>query len=133
MIFVDTSFWFAWQVPTDVNHASATALFRRHALQRPMVTSDRVCEETWTLLRRRRGHGPAVRFADTLQSTTTRVSTRTITPLLAHAAWAWLRQRDEREYSFVDASSFVLMQHLDVHEALTFDGDFAAAGFAELR
>ncbi|MDP8969121.1 MAG: PIN domain-containing protein [Actinomycetota bacterium] len=133
MIFVDTSFWFAWQVATDVNHSHAVALFERHAPQQPLLTSDRVCEETWTLLRRRRGHRQAVAFMDTLRSSGTRVSTRVVTPALADEAWAWLRQRDERGYSFVDASSFVLMDHLGAREALAFDGDFAAAGFVELR
>ncbi|MCA1673594.1 MAG: VapC toxin family PIN domain ribonuclease, partial [Actinobacteria bacterium] len=45
----------------------------------------------------------------------------------------WLRQRDDREFSFVDATSFAVMRHRSVHNALAFDGDFAAAGFAELR
>jgi predicted nucleic acid-binding protein len=133
VIFVDTSFWFAWQVANDVNHAAARTLVARHAHTQPLLTSDRVCEETWTLLRRRRGHGPAVTFADALQSPTTRVGTRAITPALAAAAWTWLRVHDEREYSFVDASSFALMRELHVTEALAFDGDFAAAGFVELR
>jgi predicted nucleic acid-binding protein len=40
---------------------------------------------------------------------------------------------DERPYSFVDATSFALMRKLRIEEALAFDGDFAAAGFVELR
>jgi predicted nucleic acid-binding protein len=49
------------------------------------------------------------------------------------AALRWLRRHDEREYSFVDATSFALMRSLRVREALAFDGDFTAAGFLELR
>jgi len=45
----------------------------------------------------------------------------------------WLRERDEREYSFVDATSFTVMRSLRIREAFAFDGDFAAAGFTELR
>lgn len=45
----------------------------------------------------------------------------------------WLRQHDEREYSFVDATSFAYMRARGIQEALAFDGDFAAAGFTELR
>jgi len=48
-------------------------------------------------------------------------------------ALAWLRQHDEREYSFVDATSFVAMRSLRIRETFAFDGDFTAAGFAELR
>ncbi|MEX2106452.1 MAG: hypothetical protein WD810_06090 [Solirubrobacterales bacterium] len=45
----------------------------------------------------------------------------------------WLRQHDERAYSFVDATSFAFMRSRGITEALAFDGDFAAAGFTELR
>jgi predicted nucleic acid-binding protein len=48
-------------------------------------------------------------------------------------SWDWLRRHDERAYSFVDATSFALMRKLRIEEALAFDGDFAAAGFVELR
>jgi predicted nucleic acid-binding protein len=36
---------------------------------------------------------------------------------------------DEREYSFVDATSFVLMRRKNVHNAYDLAGDFSAAGF----
>jgi predicted nucleic acid-binding protein len=48
-------------------------------------------------------------------------------------ALAWLRAHDEREYSFVDATSFAYMRAKGIQDALAFDGDFAAAGFTELR
>ena len=48
-------------------------------------------------------------------------------------ALRWLRQHDEREYSFVDATSFAYMRARGIEEALAFGGDFAAAGFTELR
>jgi uncharacterized protein len=52
---------------------------------------------------------------------------------LEDEAWRWLRVHDERPYSFVDATSFALMRKLRIGEALAFDGDFASAGFVELR
>lgn len=132
MIFVDTSFWFAARVRSDPNHAAAKALATGVG-RRPLVTSDRVCEETWTLLRRKRGHGQAVAFAEFIQDSETSVAVRHVDQALADEAWAWLRVRDEREYSFVDASSFALMRALTITDAWAFDGDFAAAGLVELR
>jgi predicted nucleic acid-binding protein len=40
---------------------------------------------------------------------------------------------DDREFSFVDATSFAVMRRRGVHQAFAFDNDFAAAGFVELR
>ena len=48
-------------------------------------------------------------------------------------AWAWLRRHDERYYSYVDATSFAIMRRERITLALAFDGDFAAAGFVEVR
>ena len=48
-------------------------------------------------------------------------------------ALRWLRRHDERAYSFVDATSFALMTTARIRLALAFDGDFATAGFVELR
>lgn len=133
MIFADTSFWFALRNPTDQHHHDAVALSRTYLPRRGLVTSDRVCEETWTLLRRKRGHRTAAAFAAFIRSPQTRVRTQRIDQGLADKAWDWLRVRDEREYSFVDASSFALMRALKITDAFAFDGDFTAAGLIELR
>ena len=52
---------------------------------------------------------------------------------LEEEALRWLRRHDEREYSFVDATSFAVMRARRIGEALAFDGDFSAVGFRELR
>ncbi|MGQ0744141.1 MAG: type II toxin-antitoxin system VapC family toxin [Acidimicrobiales bacterium] len=133
MIFVDTSFWYAYAVSGDPQSTSAAALLARYGPRRQLITSDRVCEETWTLLARRQGHRAAVAFADAIRSPETHVRTRQVDRDSAEKAWAWLRRRDDREFSFVDASSFAMMTSLGITEALAFDGDFSAAGFVELR
>lgn len=61
------------------------------------------------------------------------VGVNRVSEKLEEEALRWLRQHDEREYSFVDATSFAFMRAKGITEALAFDGDFAAAGFTELR
>ncbi len=131
MIFVDTSFWVGLHNGRDYRHEPAAALLEAHA-GAPLLTTDQVRGETWTFLRRRGGHRAAVAFLDVLEASP-RVSVEQVTPDDQGLALAWLRQHEEREYSFVDATSFAVMRRRRLREAFAFDGDFAAAGFVELR
>jgi uncharacterized protein len=131
LIFVDTSFWVALLNRRDARHPEARTLFESRA-DSGLVTSNHVRGETWTYLRRRSGHAGAVEFLDALQKSP-RLQVVTVEPLQEEEAFRWLRRHDEREYSFVDATSFALMRTLRLREALAFDGDFSAAGFVELR
>ncbi len=129
MIFVDTSFWAALGNATDARHDTAKKMWT--SKPRVVVTSNHVLGETWTLLNRRCGHRAAVAAAAIRYSTVVRVEH--ITAELEEQAWEWLARHDEREYSFVDATSFALMRKKNVNNAYAFDGDFSAAGFVELR
>jgi predicted nucleic acid-binding protein len=131
VIFVDTTFWAALTARDDALHDHAVQLFAQHATER-LVTSNHVRGETWTLLRRRRGFRSAVSFLDGLERTA-RLRLEFVSRDLEEEALRWLRGREEREYSFVDATSFTVMRALRIREALAFDGDFTAAGFTELR
>jgi uncharacterized protein len=131
MIFVDSSFWISIVARRETRHDAARALFERHAGS-PLVTSTDVRGETWTFLRYRYGHRAAVAFLDRLAAASnTRVAF--VDERLHSEALRWVRARDERPYSFVDATSFALMRRLGIRDAFAFDGDFAAAGFVELR
>ncbi|MFA5787275.1 MAG: PIN domain-containing protein [Actinomycetota bacterium] len=127
MIFVDTSFWVALGLPRDSHHADAARLLRELQSQL-LVTSNLVRGETWTFLRRRAGHKAAVDFLDRVERSP-RVRVVHLSDALEEEALRWLRRHDEREYSFVDAASFAVMRSLKVRSALSFDEDFAAAGF----
>jgi uncharacterized protein len=131
VIFVDTSFWVALRMRHDTHHPAAAALARAHG-DAALVTTNHVRGETWTFVRRRTGHDAAVHFLDSLERSP-RVEVISVDDDLERDALRWLRRHDEREYSFVDATSFALMRERRVDEALAFDGDFAAAGFVELR
>jgi predicted nucleic acid-binding protein len=131
VIFVDTSFWVALRNRRDTHHGEARVLLERHA-DTGLVTSNHVRGETWTYLRRKAGHASAVDFLDALEKSP-RLEVVTVEERQERDALRWLRRHDEREYSFVDATSFSLMRALRLREALAFDGDFSAAGFTEVR
>ena len=130
MRFVDTSFWFALLDDRDRRHEEAATI--AHGDRERWVTSNHVIGETWTLVRRRRGHHVALRFLDGLDALS-HLSRINVDDRLEREAWSWLRRRDERFYSFVDATSFAVMRARRIREALAFDGDFLAAGFVEVR
>ena len=131
MIFVDTSFWVALRNRRDSHHQAAAALLRSHETT-VLITTNHVRGETWTYLRRRAGHRAAVEFLDALDGSP-RIRVIAVEPKQEEEALGWLRRHDEREYSFVDATCFAVMRARKIREALAFDGDFAAAGFIELR
>lgn len=84
------------------------------------------------MINRREGHPSAVGFLDALTQSP-RLRVQHVTAELEAESLDWLRQRDDREFSFVDGTSFAVMRRLGITAALAFDGDFAAAGFTELR
>lgn len=131
MIFVDTSFWIAEAMTCDGRHEEAVRLATSLASER-VCTSNLVVGETWTFLRRRAGYRLAMRWLDAANGLRD-LTLQRIDENLEAEAWMWLRIHDERPYSFVDATSVALMRRLRISDVLAFDGDFAAAGFNELR
>jgi len=131
-VFVDTSFWIALVSEREDRHAETVALTGGPFVPGRLVTSNHVRGETWTFLRHRHGHRIATAFLERVDRTR-RLSVVFVSEQLERDALRWLRRHDEREYSFVDATSFALMRSLKIREALAFDGDFSAAGFVELR
>ena len=131
MIFVDTSFWVALTNRRDPRHREATSLLATHHNDR-LITTNEVRGETWTFLCRRGGHTVAVRFLDALCASP-RAEVIRVSEAAESAAEQWLRRRDDREFSWVDATSFATMRELRTTDAFAFDDDFAAAGFTELR
>jgi predicted nucleic acid-binding protein len=128
--FVDTSFWVALQFARDEHHAAARELWR--SARAPLLTTNHVVGETWTFLRRRAGYTAAWRFVDAV-TRSPRLAIEHVSEAVESEAWDWLQRHDERPYSFVDATSFASMRRRRLTEVLAFDGDFRAAGFAELR
>jgi predicted nucleic acid-binding protein len=126
--FADTSFWVARHVPEDDHHDVA----RRIEPGPRVITTEWVLGETWTVINNWGNHARAVRCIEAIRRLPG-VEVEPVTATDLKASWTWLGHHDERPYSFVDAVSFRVMQRRRISEALTFDSDFGAAGFVEVR
>lgn len=134
MKFADTSWWVAWALPGDVRHVDALGGLGQLGRSEQILTSNLVVGETWTFLRRKDSHRTALGFVERVDALVAaqRLVLHRVTEDQEAAAWEWLRRHDEREYSFVDSTSFRVMRDRRLREALAFDQDFAAAGFIEV-
>jgi predicted nucleic acid-binding protein len=133
--FADTGWWVAWALPGDARHGDALGMLERLGRSEQILTTNFVAGETWTFLRRKDSHRTALALLDRLETLTSadRLVVHRVTEEQEAAAWEWLRSHDEREYSYVDATSFRVMRDRRLREALAFDHDFAAAGFVEVQ
>jgi hypothetical protein len=130
--FVDTSGFYALLVSKDDRHHAARDFLATAARQGALfVTSDYVLDETATLLKAR-GHAHILPelFDSILNSRACRIEwldsnrfSRTHAMFLRH---------DDKDWSFTDCSSFVLMKELRIRQALTKDEHFIQAGFISL-
>jgi predicted nucleic acid-binding protein len=122
----------ALAVPDDKWHRKAReSLEALSRLRLPLVTTNHVLGETYTLLMRTRGHAAAWRFKEGVDASQ-RLEVVVTDGKLEGEAWALLRKFEDQRFSFVDAVSFALMQRRRMHRAFAFDADFAAAGFERI-
>ena len=125
MIFVDTGTWFAVAVRDDPDHDSAMQWLRVN--RDPLVTTDYILAETVTLLRMRdktiRGHRLASRVATSLLRGESALLEKVTEDDLERALAVFRTYRDHL-FSFVDCTSFVVMERLRIQSAFAFDRHF---------
>jgi len=131
-VFVDTAGWMACADGADPAHARARAA-RDEALAagRLLVTTDYVVDETLTLLRMRLGLPAAEAWWSQIDASS-RVRWQWIDAARAEKARSVFFRHRDRQYSFTDCTSFVVMRELRLKEALTTDRHFRQAGFQVL-
>ena len=125
-LFVDTSAWFAHVNRRDPDHGAVRQALR--AFSGRLVTSNLVVGEAVTLCRYRLGHAAAVQLGETLLDPEVVDLVRATAGDEAEA-WRLFVERADKEYSFVDCASFVLMRRLDIDRAAALDEDFRREGF----
>ena len=95
------------------------------------MTSNFVFDETVTFCRLRFGHQPAATVGETLRDPAV-VNLVRVSVEDEVRAWRLFCDRPDKEYSYTDCTSFVLMRRLGLNEALSLDRDFQREGFSML-
>ena len=126
--FVDTSAWFAFANGGDPDHKTVAALLA--AFKGRLLTSNFVFDETVTLCLYRLGHAAAERVGQVLRDSN-QVDLVRVAPEDETAAWQLFRERADKQYSFTDCTSFVLMRRIGLEAAAALDDDFAGEGFEQ--
>ena len=123
-IFVDSSAWYALVNARDKNHLAAKRfLDAGHRL----LTTNFVIDETITLALVRKGYQAAVDLGEQLWS---EEQARIVWLSRAdqRAAWQLFKRYSDKEFSFTDCTSFVVMERLGLTHAFAFDEHFDQTG-----
>lgn len=125
LVFVDTGAWFASIVPWDANHHRAASWLAQNT--GTLLTSDSVLSETLTLLRIRGERERAIWLGE-------KIWLEEIAVLYfvdrqdQQTAWDVFRRFTDKEWSFVDCVSRVVMDRLEIDTAFSFDHHFRQFG-----
>jgi hypothetical protein len=128
-VFVDTAGWMACADEGDPVHERACGA-RDAALERGdvLVATDYVLDETLTLIRMRLGLAAAKAWWEQIEGSS-RLRWEWIGMSRAEKARAVFFRHRDKDYSFTDCTSFVVMQELKLKRALTTDRHFHQMGF----
>lgn len=125
-IFVDTGAWVALANAEDPDHEAV-----KDALggwEGRLVTTNFVVGETITLALYRFDHGAATKLGKSLWSGVAADIVR-VEVQDERDAWDLFQDRDDKKYSFVDCTSFIVMKRLKLMTACAVDDDFVQEGF----
>ncbi|NJL47736.1 MAG: type II toxin-antitoxin system VapC family toxin [Leptolyngbyaceae cyanobacterium SM2_5_2] len=129
MIFVDTGAWFASVVPSDSDHSVASTWLSQN--RKPLITTDYVVDETLTLLRIRREKQRAIALGTAFFSGTL-ATIHHLTTAEIQQAWQVFRQFSDKDWSFTDCTSKVVMESLHITQAFAFDRHFHQFGSVQV-
>lgn len=127
-LFVDTSVWYAAADSSDVSNARAKSILRT---DEPLLTTDHILVETWTLLRYRIHRRAAERFWDGLRGGVAAIESVGAADL--ETAWQIGADYADQGFSIVDRTSFAVMRRLGIVRAASFDDHFAVFRFGPKR
>jgi len=129
MIFVDTGAWFALSVESDPDHLVTTRFIAQN--NEPLITTDYVVDELLTLFSVRGEKQRGIEWlTDLIDGNLVRLIE--ISADYFQAACQVYCQFHDKKWSFTDCTSYVVMQHLAISKALSFDAHFRQFGTVQV-
>ncbi len=128
-LFFDTGAFCALSLPEDRHNAAAKLILKRALTANPrQFTSNYILDETYTLIRSRRGHTAAVNFMDGFKRLG--ISVLRVTEVIEDEASTLFRKLDFPHLSFTDCTSFALINAHAIDHAFSFDAHFSFFRFS---
>ena len=121
--------WFAAIVERDHNNARAK-LILKDAIG-PLVITDHILVETWSLLSSRHRHDAAEAFWRRVREGLALMEK--VTALDLDIAWTIGDTFSDQDFSLVDRTSFVVMERLGITSAASFDDDYIVYRYGPRR
>jgi predicted nucleic acid-binding protein len=123
-VFVDTGAHYALADARDPDHSEAVRLLQQIAhLRHALVTSNFVVSEVYTLLLKRLGWERAIRYVEELRAGATQILR--VSAEDEARAWEILRRYRDQDVSYVDATSFAVMERTGIQVFFAFDAHFS--------
>lgn len=95
-----------------------------------LITTDYILDEAYTLLRSILGYKAAILFGQEIQRGGIEIVQ--IDPSIQKEAWEIFEKYSDKDFSFTDCTSFVVMNHAKIETAFTFDRHFQQYGLRTL-
>jgi uncharacterized protein len=131
-VFMDSAgFLSLWDAGDEHHRLSVTLQHQLSEKGHRFVMTDYIIDETVTLLMVRHSHAAAADFLDSA-TRSQRLRWEWIDSDRFYAAATLFRRHNDKDWSFTDCCSFVVMRELGLTEAFTSDHHFRQAGFRTL-
>lgn len=124
--FIDSSALFTWWDKKAEEGEQITALIVEG--QVPLVTTNLVFAETISLVTKRLGKLRGVEAGETILSSSV-IRLSYLDEHLQREAWRLYRKYKDKDFDFIDATSFIYCQRYGIKEVITLDRHFSQMGF----
>jgi hypothetical protein len=131
-VFVDTSAIVAIFDRRDFNHANAKRTFEKiYNNKINIIITDYILDECVTTIMGRAGHDAAVRAGEFILNSKV-VELIWLDEQIKLKTWDFFKKYSDKEFSFTDCTSFVLMKDMKIRDYFAFDEDFKITGLIDV-